>query len=138
MNNKSIRTLAALGLATCLAMAGPAAAQGNAASSPKAGMPCTNATASAPCMGTGKGMGTGMGMGKGSGGMAGANYTHGWSMMTPQERSEHQARMQGMSSAAECRAYRDEHHAQMSERAKAQGGQPLPKPRNDACAGMKP
>lgn len=138
MNTKPFRTLAALGLATCFAMAGPAAAQGNATSSPKAGMPCANAPASAPCTGTGMGAGMGMGMGKGHGGMAGADYTHGWSMMTPQERSEHQARMQGMNTAAECRAYRDEHHQQMAERAKKQGGQPLPKPRHDACTGMKP
>jgi hypothetical protein len=140
MNTLHIRSIAALCLATGLALAGPVAAQGGTGPGPKAAMPCANAPASAPCTGAGAGMGMGMGMGqgKGHGGMAGADYTHGWSMMTPQERSEHQAHMQGMKSTDECRAYRDQHHQQMAERTKAQGGKPLPKPRHDACAGMKP
>jgi hypothetical protein len=142
MNILPLRLCAALCLATGLVIAGPAAAQGATAASPKADMACANAPASAPCSGagTGKGMGKGMGpgMGMGHGAMAGADYTPGWSMMTPQERSAHQEHMQGMKSGADCRAYRDAHHQQMAERAKAQGGQALPPPRHDACAGMKP
>jgi hypothetical protein len=125
MNTTSLLALAAL----CITLTGPAAAQTGPGTGPgaRAGMP----GASAPGMGRG-------GMGMGRGGMAGPNYTPGWSLMTPQERSEHQARMQGMKTAEECRAYRDEHHQQMAERAKAQGGRTLPAPRHDACAGIKP
>ena len=112
MNTLHIRSIAALCLVTGLALAGPVAAQGGTGQGPKAG--------------------------KGHGGMAGADYTHGWSMMTPQERSEHRAHMLGMKSADECRAYRNQHHQQMAERVKAQGGKPLPTPRHDGCAGMKP
>jgi hypothetical protein len=134
MNTPPFLALAVIGLALGLTIPGPADAQGKAGPGPNAAMPCADGPASAPCQGTGTGKGKGMG----HGGMAGADYTHGWSMMTPQERSAHQARMQGMTSAADCRAYRDEHHKQMAERAKAQGATALPSPRHDACAGMKP
>jgi hypothetical protein len=58
--------------------------------------------------------------------------------MTPEERSEHQARMRSMSSAGECRTYMAEHRAQMEARAKDKGGKALRGPRRDACAGLKP
>lgn len=124
MTTTSLFTLAAL----CLAVSGPVAAQGGPGPGAKAGMPSASAAASGP----------GMGMGMHHGGMAGPDHTPGWSMMTPQERSEHQARMQGMKTPENCRAYRDAHHQQMAEHAKAQGGKPLPPPRHDGCAGMKP
>lgn len=82
------------------------------------------------------GMGPGMHAGRGPG-RSGADYTPGWAMMTPQERSEHQARMRSMKAYGECQAYQQQHHEQMAARAKEKGGQPLGQPRRDACAGLK-
>lgn len=67
----------------------------------------------------------------------GPKSTPGWSMMSQQERQEHQARMSSMKSYEECKTYRDEHHQQMVERAKAQGRSAPAQPRRDACAGLK-
>ena len=67
----------------------------------------------------------------------GSDATSGWSMMSPQERQEHQARMSAMKTYDECKTYRDEHHRQMVERAKEQGGSAPAQPRRDACAGLK-
>ncbi|MCO5975592.1 hypothetical protein [Ideonella oryzae] len=98
--------------------------------------------ASAPGMGTGMGMGPGKGarMGPGAqrGGMYGPKYTPGWSVMTDAERAEHRTRMQSFTNRADCQAYVTEHHAQMAERMKQQGGQPMPQPRRDPCATLKP
>jgi len=97
------------------------------------------ASASAPGMGmgTGGGMGPGMVMGTGMGMRSGDGVRPGWSMMTLEERSAHQASMAGMKSTGECNAYRDKHHQQMVERAK-QRGQTLPgAAQQDACAGVK-
>ena len=58
-------------------------------------------------------------------------------MMSPQERQEHQARMSSMKSYDECKAYRDEHHRQMVERAKSKGGNPPAQPKRDACGALK-
>lgn len=68
------------------------------------------------------------------GGPWGSDYTSGWSMMTPQEREEHWAKLRSMTTPAECRAYMDQHHQQMLERAKQKGvGMPM-RPRHDVCA----
>ena len=96
---------------------------------PGMGMHGAGPGASAPAMGSGP-----HGM---RGGRAGAGYTYGWSMMSPKERSEHQQRMRSMTSYEECKAYVEQHHAEMVERAKAQGGKPPVQPRRDACAGLK-
>lgn len=71
------------------------------------------------------------------GGRWGNQYTAGWSLMTPQERAEHQAKMRGMTSYDDCKAYQEQHHQQMAERAKAKGIQSLPQPRRDACINLK-
>jgi hypothetical protein len=46
--------------------------------------------------------------------------------------------MSAMTNYDDCKAYRDEHHRQMAERAKAQGLTAPAQPRHDACAGLKP
>lgn len=62
--------------------------------------------------------------------------TPGWSMMGREERDAHRARMSSFQNREECRAYLDEHHQAMSERAK-QTGKPVPgSPRHDACAAL--
>ena len=68
----------------------------------------------------------------------GSDFTPGWSMMTPEERKEHQARMSAMTGHDDCRAYMDKHHEQMAARAKEKGRTMPAKPRRDACAGLKP
>jgi hypothetical protein len=77
------------------------------------------------------------GMGGGMGPRAGADNTPGWSMMTPQEREQHQKDMQSAKTPDECKAMMDKHRQQMADRAKERG---LPAPRNarhDMCAGMR-
>ena len=116
--------------AACVGIAASAFAQGASGPGPKPGMPGASAPASGP--------GMGMGMGMGRHGMAGPDYTPGWSMMTPTERSEHQARMHGATTPEACRAEREAHRKLMAERAKAQGGKAMGQPRHDPCAGLKP
>lgn len=107
----------------------------------------TGAAASAqPGPGPGPGMGmhgvapeasaAGMGPRGMRGAQAGAGYTYGWSMMSPQERNEHRERMRSMKTYEECQAYMAQHHTEMAERAKAQGGKLPAQPRRDACAGL--
>lgn len=96
------------------------------------------ASAPGPGMGMGPGKGAGMGPGPRGGGMYGPKSTPGWSMMTEAERAEHRTRMLSFTHKADCQAYVAEHHAQMAERMKQQGGQPLAQPRRDPCANLKP
>ncbi len=84
------------------------------------------------------GMGMGPGMGRGRGAQYGPDYSPGWSMMTPEERSQQQARMRSMTNYDECKSYMAQQHEQMAARAKAQGTQVPAQPRRDACAGLKP
>lgn len=79
----------------------------------------------------GRGPGSGMGM------RGGAQAAYGWSMMTPAERQEHMAKMQGFATRAECQAYVTEHHKLMAERAKQRGLSVPAEPRRDPCAGLK-
>ncbi len=116
-------------LTACLS-AGTAFAQAGAASGPGPG-------ASAPGMGMGMGKGMGPGGGRGPMGRWGADNTPGWTMMTPQERSEHQNRMRSMTSYDECKTYQAQHHEQMMARAKERGAQLQAAPRRDPCAGLK-
>ena len=58
--------------------------------------------------------------------------TPGMGLMTPEERRTHRDKMRSMKTAEECQAYMAEHHAQMTERAKAKGIT-LPAPRSNAC-----
>jgi hypothetical protein len=80
----------------------------------------------------------GSGMGRGRGAMAGPDYSPGWSMMSPEERSQHQAKMRSMTNYDDCKAYMAQQHEQMAARAKAQGMQMPAQPRRDGCAGLKP
>lgn len=118
-------------LAVCSAasMAQPASApgKGTGPGGPGVGMPAS-----------GSGMGGGPGMGRGRGGMAGPEYSPGWSLMTAEERSQHQAKMRAMTSYDECKSYMAQQHEQMAARAKAQGTQLPAQPRRDGCAGLKP
>lgn len=63
--------------------------------------------------------------------------TRGWQLMTPEERIEHQARIRGFRSYAECRNYQLEHHRLMEERAR-QRGLELPRGRRDICEHLQP
>ena len=86
------------------------------------------------------GGGPGPGMGPGSGGMGmhrGAQSTHGWSMMTPEERQAHMSKMHSFTTAKDCRAYVAEHHALMLERAKQRGVTIPAEPPRDPCAGLE-
>ncbi|MEY3125697.1 MAG: hypothetical protein RLZZ573_2217 [Pseudomonadota bacterium] len=67
----------------------------------------------------------------------GADVTPGWSLMTWTERNEHRKTMRSMKTYEECKAYLDEHHQKMTERAKEKGKEPMPEPKRDACAGLK-
>lgn len=83
------------------------------------------------------GAGAGPRQGAGPAGRWGSEFTPGWSLMTPQERREHQERMRSMKTYEECKAYQDQHREQMAARAKERGGKALARPRRDACAGLK-
>jgi hypothetical protein len=103
------------------------------------------AQASAPAPGRGPGAASapGMGMGPGGGMMRGwqgsRDNTSGWGMMNRAERGEHRQKMRSMTSADECKAYQDKHHAEMVERAKQRGvaAPAAPMPRHDPCARLK-
>jgi hypothetical protein len=80
----------------------------------------------------GMGMGQGAGMGQGMG-MAGPAPM---SLMTPDERAEHQRRMSSFKSFEECRAYVDDLHKKMAVRAKERGVAMPTAPARDPCAGL--
>lgn len=111
----------------CLGVVIGTAAWAQTPAAPGAGAP---AAAAAPQPGKGP-------VGGRHGGRWGSQYTAGWSMMTPQERTEHQAKMRGMTSYEDCKTYQEQHHQQMVERASAKGVKSLPQPRHDACASLK-
>lgn len=82
------------------------------------------------------GMGIGPGGGRGAG-RWGSDFTPGWALMTQQERNEHRDRMREMKTYEECKAYQEQHHAQMATRAKERDGKALAQPRRDPCSGLK-
>lgn len=124
-----ITTLLALSGSAVQAQPGPGPGPGPAASAPGPGM-------GPGMMGSGQ---KGGGAGARMHGRSGSRYTPGWSLMTPAERSEHQQRMRQATSYEDCSALRDQHREQMAARAKEKGlSQPLPAPRRDACAVLKP
>jgi hypothetical protein len=63
--------------------------------------------------------------------------TPGWSMMTRAERREHHDKMVSMTDMASCKAYMQQHHARMIERARTKGLEAPGKPRHDACDRLK-
>ena len=114
-------------LAACATLlSGAALAQGTTTAGPKAAAPAASAAA-----------GMGPRMGRGPGARWGADYTPGWPMMNSTERDEHRGRMQSFKTYEECKAYMDQHHQQMTERAKERGRAMPMQPRRDACAGLK-
>ncbi len=66
------------------------------------------------------GLGTGQALARGPWAMNQGN-TWGYSLMTPQERTEHQTKMRSFKTYDECKAYEAEHHQQMEARAKERG-----------------
>jgi hypothetical protein len=80
----------------------------------------------------------GPGPGRGPGPRWGQDFTPGWSMMTPDERAQHRDRVHSFKSYEECRAYLDEHHQQMLDRARAQNHAMPGRPMRDACEGLPP
>lgn len=68
----------------------------------------------------------------------GESATPGWSMMTWKERNAHRRHMRSLKTQGECKAYLEQHHAQMAERARAQGKEPLGQPQRDPCASLPP
>lgn len=62
--------------------------------------------------------------------------TPGWTLMTQEERASHRQKMMAAKTYDECKAYQDEHHTLMEQRAKEKG-KTLPAPRNNACDRMK-
>jgi hypothetical protein len=67
----------------------------------------------------------------------GPKKTSGWSMMDKKERSEHREKMRSMKSYDECKAYVDDHHAKMMDRAKEKGRTLPSTSSQDACAWLK-
>ena len=114
MTLKSITLIALLGAA----LAAPAMAQ----QGPGMG--------GGPCM-------QGGGAGGGGGGMRfNQKNTPGWTLMTPEERTEMQTRMRAVKTYDECKQLQTEHHAAMEVRAKEKGVT-LPVPRPNSCDRMK-
>lgn len=102
------------------------------------------ATSPPPAGATAPGMGSGMGPRgmDGSHGMAGGmrarpGATMGWSLMTPEERREHQTKMMSFTTAKECRAFVEAHHRLMVDRARKRGVAAPATPRRDPCDGLK-
>lgn len=118
MHRRLLPRHAALAVALALASLAAVAQPGPPGAGPRASAP-------------GGGMGPGHMMGR-----WGPDHTPGWSLMTEQERLQHQERLRAAKTADECRAEMERHRAQMAERAKERG-QTLPTPRRDACAGWK-
>lgn len=62
--------------------------------------------------------------------------TLGWTLMTTQERAEHQAKMRAVKTYEECQTLQNEHHQAMEARAKEKGITLRP-PRRNGCDIMK-
>ena len=59
------------------------------------------------------------------------------SLMTEEERTEHRQKMHSFATVGECKAYFDEHRAQMAARATDRGIEPGPGPRVNPCDRME-
>lgn len=135
--------LRVLALASLL-LAGTAWAQ----PSPDPAAPPAASADARPAPGMGRGMGPGAGMGTrhcmqadpaqpNCGWRMNRRNSPGYGLMSPDERAAHQSRLRSMQSREECLAYLQDHHAQMGERAKAQG-KTLPAPRMRLCDRLPP
>ena len=103
---------------------GPGPGYGQGAGCPQA-QDCPAGQGNGPGYGHGKGMGYGRG---GAGAYGG--------LMTDEERAEHRAKMHSFTTVGECKAYFDEHRAQMAARATERGIEPGPGPRMNPCDRM--
>lgn len=56
----------------------------------------------------------------------------GWRYLTPPERVQHQRRLRGFSTLHECKAYLEQHHRMLAERARARGNA-FSSPDTDTC-----
>ena len=127
-------TAVAAALAATLAFAapgggyGPGPGYGQGVGCPQA-QDCAGGQGYGPGAGSGPGMGYGRGMGRGGGGAYGG-------LMTDEERAEHRAKMHSFATVGECKAYFEQHRAEMAARAKERGIEPGPGPRVNPCDRM--
>jgi hypothetical protein len=128
----TLTTLAAA-LAATLAFAAPGGGYGPGPGSGQG----ANCTQQQPCgmgYGPGDGGGPGQGYGMGRGGRGAGAYG---GLMTEEERAEHRQKMHSFTTVGECKAYFDEHRAQMAARATDRGIEPGPGPRVSPCDRME-
>jgi hypothetical protein len=128
----TLTTLAAA-LAATLAFAAPGGGYGPGPGAVQ-GADCPQQQPCGMGYGPGGGGGPGLGYGMGRGGRGAGAYG---SLMTEEERAEHRQKMHSFTTVGECKAYFDEHRAQMSARAKDRGIEPGPGPRVNPCDRME-
>lgn len=78
----------------------------------------------------------GPGMGKGGRFVWNQDYTPGWTLMAPEERTAWQLKMREVKTYDECKSVQDEHHKLMETRAREKGVK-LVAPRMNGCDVMK-
>ena len=128
----TLTTLAAA-LAATLAFAAPGGGYGPGPGAGQ-GAECPLQQSCGMGYGPGGGGGPGQGYGMGRGGSGAGAYG---SLMTEEERAEHRQKMHSFTTVGECKAYFDEHRAQMAARARDRGIEPGPGPRVDPCDRME-
>ena len=128
----TLTTLAAA-LAATLAFAAPGGGYGPGPGAGQ-GAECPLQQSCGMGYGPGGGGGPGQGYGMGRGGRGAGAYG---SLMTEEERAEHRQKMHSFTTVGECKAYFDEHRAQMAARARDRGIEPGPGPRVDPCDRME-
>jgi hypothetical protein len=127
-------TAVAAALAATLTLAAPGGGYGPGPGYGQ-GAGCPQAQECPGGQGYGPGYGKGPGMGYGRGGGGGGAGAYG-SLMTEEERAAHRATMHSFTTVGECKAYFEEHRAQMAARAKERGIEPGPGPRVNPCDRM--
>ena len=128
----TLTTLAAA-LAATLAFAAPGGGYGPGPGAGQ-GADCPQQQPCGMGYGPGGGGGPGQGYGMGRGGRGAGAYG---SLMTEEERAGHRQKMHSFATVGECKAYFDEHRAQMAARAKDRGIEPGPGPRVNPCDRME-
>jgi hypothetical protein len=128
----TLTTLAAA-LAATLTFAAPGGGYGPGPGAVQ-GADCTQQQPCGMGYGPGGGGGPGQGYGMGRGGRGAGAYG---SLMTEEERAEHRQKMHSFTTVGECKAYFDEHRAQMAARATDRGIEPGPGPRVNPCDRME-
>jgi hypothetical protein len=128
----TLTTLAAA-LAATLAFAAPGGGYGPGPGAAQ-GAECPLQQSCGMGYGPGGGGGPGQGYGMGRGGSGAGAYG---GLMTEEERAEHRQKMHSFTTVGECKAYFDEHRAQMAARARDRGIEPGPGPRVSPCDRME-